>query len=62
MSAARASGAAPPNMPECIAVDSDLTVTVTSTTPRSVVVSVGTPTAAFPVSQIRITSARSRSA
>ena len=56
------SGAGPPNMPECIALASARTVTSTLVMPRSVVVSVGTPTAKSPVSTTRIVSARSRSA
>ena len=68
--ATRASGSArparpepgPPNMPECMALPSPRTVTSTLVMPRSVVVSVGTPTAKLPVSTTRIVSARSRSA
>src|SRR5215467_3785944 len=45
-------------MPECIALPSALTFTSTLVIPRSVVVSVGTPTAKLPVSQTRIVSAR----
>ena len=55
------SGAGPPNMPECIALASASTVTSTLVIPRSVVVSVGTPTAKLPVSQTRMASARSSS-
>jgi hypothetical protein len=62
MSAASASGAGPPNMPECIELDRAETRTTTLASPRSDVVTVGTPTAALPVSQTRMASARSRSA
>ena len=48
MSASSASGAGPPNMPECIGVPSVFTVTVTFASPRSAVVRVGTPTAKLP--------------
>jgi hypothetical protein len=61
ISAARASGAAPPNMPECISEPSARTVTTTLARPRSEVVTVGRPSVALPVSQTRIVSARSRS-
>ena len=49
-------------MPECIALPSPLSLTSTLVIPRSVVVSVGTPTAKLPVSTTRIVSALSRSA
>ena len=49
-------------MPECMALDSADNRTSTLVMPRSVEVSVGTPTAKLPVSQTRIASARSRSA
>ena len=55
------SGAGPPNMPECIGLPSASSVTSTLVIPRSVVVSVGTPTAKLPVSTTRIASARSSS-
>ena len=55
------SGAGPPNMPECIGLLSASSVTSTLVMPRSVVVSVGTPTAKLPVSTTRIVSARSNS-
>ncbi len=48
-------------MPECIGVFSVFTLTTTLHRPRSVVVSVGWPTAKLPVSQTRMASARSRS-
>ncbi len=62
MSASSASGAGPPNMPECIGVPSVFTVTVTFASPRSAVVRVGTPTAKLPQSATRMESACSRSA
>ena len=62
MRATTGSGAGPPNMPECIALPSALSVMSTLVMPRSVVVSVGTPTAKLPVSTTRIVSARRRSA
>ena len=60
--AASASGAGPPNMPECSSPGSASTCTTTLTMPRRLTVTAGTPTAALPVSQTRIASARSRSA
>ncbi len=62
ISATTGSGAGPPNMPECIALPSACSVMSMLVIPRSVVVSVGTPTAKLPVSTTRIASARSRSA
>ena len=60
-SAASASGAGPPNIPECTSdLMPDLTTTLTM--PRRLTVAAGRPTAALPVSQTRIASARSRSA
>ena len=55
-------GPAPPNMPECISEASASTLTTTLTMPRRLTVTAGMPTAALPVSQTRIASARSRSA
>ena len=55
--AASASGAAPPNMPECIGLDRVRTVTQTLARPRRLVVRLGTPTAKLPASQTRIASA-----
>ena len=55
-------GPAPPNMPECSSPGSASTCTTTLTMPRRLTVTAGTPTAALPVSQTRIASARSRSA
>jgi hypothetical protein len=43
------SGAGPPNMPECIGLRSASSSTSTLVMPRSVVVSLGTPTAKLPV-------------
>src|SRR6185436_8967785 len=62
MSATTGSGAGPPNMPECIALPSACSVMSMLVIPRSVVVSVGTPTAKLPVSTMRIASAFSSSA
>ena len=45
-----ASGAAPPNMPECMALRSERTVTTTLAIPRRVVVRVGSPVAKLPPS------------
>lgn len=59
--AASASGAGPPNMPECTGPARVSTVTTTLTLPRSVSVNVGTPTAKFPLSHTRIASARNSS-
>ena len=61
-SAARASGAAPPNTPEWSSDVSASTRTITSATPRRLTVTAGWPTAAFPASPTTIASARSRSA
>ena len=61
ISAASASGAAPPYMPECRAIEAVRTVTQTFASPRRLVVRLGTPTAKLPVSMTRIASARSRS-
>ena len=60
--AARASGAAPPNIPEWTSEARASTVTTTLTMPRRLTVAAGRPTAALPVSQTRIVSARRRSA
>ena len=60
--AASASGAAPPNIPEWISETPASMVTTTLTMPRRLTVAAGWPTAALPVSQTRIVSARSRSA
>jgi hypothetical protein len=62
MRAARASGAGPPYMPEWTSDDSDSTLTTTLARPRRLTVTAGTPTAALPVSQTRMASARSWSA
>ena len=62
MSPSTGSGAGPPNMPECIGLPSASRVMSMLVMPRSVVVSVGTPTAKLPVSTTRIVSARSSSA
>jgi hypothetical protein len=61
-SAASASGAAPPNTPECSSDASASTWTITSATPRRLTVTAGWPTASFPASQTKIASARSRPA
>ncbi|SKX76127.1 Uncharacterised protein [Mycobacteroides abscessus subsp. abscessus] len=61
INAARASGAAPPNMPECIADSSVSTLTTTLATPRRLVVKVGCPTVQLPESQMRMASASSNS-
>ena len=61
MRAASASGAGPPNMPECTSEASASTVTTTLAMPRRLTVAAGCPTAAFPVSHTRIVSARSTS-
>ncbi len=60
-SAASASGAAPPNWPECRLPSRVSTDTRTSVMPRSVVVTVGRPARKLPVSPITTVSAASRS-
>ena len=55
----RASGTAPPNIPECTPWSRVSTVTTARTIPRSVVVSAGSPTSQLPESASTMASARS---
>ncbi|CAM5432816.1 hypothetical protein SANTM175S_04170 [Streptomyces antimycoticus] len=61
ISAASASGAAPPNWPECRLPSRVSTETRSSVIPRSVAVTVGSPTRKLPASPITIVSAVSSS-
>src|SRR5699024_7913576 len=61
MSAARASGAAPPNAPECSWEVPVSTLTMTEAIPRRATVRVGTPTSRFPTSPMMIASAANSS-
>jgi hypothetical protein len=60
ISAASASGTAPPNIPEWTGLSSVSTVTTTLPVPRRLVVTVGVPSSTLPASAISMTSAANR--